>query len=90
MPLHTPAREIVGIIKDYSAKEHPRFSIPPPLSPASGGILGLRLKNRCLRFFLGWYFSLPSPREGSGMGAERKVTFWKNGAKIMTKPDFWR
>ena len=53
MPIYTPAREIGGMIKDYIAKEHPRFSIPPPLSPASGGILGLWLKTRCLRFLLG-------------------------------------
>jgi len=31
-------------------------------------------------------FSLPSPREGLGMGAEKRATFWKREAKIMTKP----
>jgi len=39
--------------------------------------------------YLGCNFSLPSAREGSGMGAKRKVTFGKNKAKIMTKPDVY-
>ena len=54
MPLYTPAREIGGMIKDYIVKEHPRFSIPHPLSPASGGILGFAVDKQVFTGFLDW------------------------------------
>ena len=50
------------------------FAIPPPLSPASGGILGSWLINWGLWFFLGG--TSPFPRRGKGWGWVLKESYF--------------